>query len=190
MRKWIRLNFAKFLRTFKEDANGSFIYEQRIQDMITAQKQSLEITFHHLSQKLPSLAIWIAEEPECLLPILNEVAWEIIIETYPNFEKIHDKIFVRIKQLPIEDKLRDLRQIHLNSLVKIRGVVTKRSMVHPELTKMYFRCMCGDLKGPIFSNNQWDAKQYLGSCVICQSMSGFTLDEAHTVYRNYQKITV
>ena len=55
------------------------------------------------------MAIWIAEEPSLLIPILSEVACELVYEVYPNYPKIHKEIFVRIKNLPIEDKLRDLR---------------------------------------------------------------------------------
>jgi DNA replication licensing factor MCM2 len=66
---------------------------------------------------------------------------------------------VRIRELPVEDKLRDLRQIHLNALIKIKGVVTKRTNVLPELNKMYFRCVCGDIKGPIFhTQSTYEAK--------------------------------
>ncbi len=63
-------------------------------------------------------------------------------------------------------------------------------MVHPELVKMYFRCVCGDLKGPIFSDVTHDQKQFLGQCIVCQSFGPYILDEATTLYRNYQKITV
>lgn len=72
-------------------------------------------------------------------------------------------IYVRVKDLPVEDKLRDLRQVHLNALIKIRGVVTKRTAVFPELKEMYYRCTgCQDLKGPIYHNGADDPKQYLG----------------------------
>lgn len=60
-------------------------------------------------------------------------------------------MFVRIRDLPVQDKLRDLRQSHLNALVKIRGVVTKRSPVFPELKEMYYECrICLDERGPIY----------------------------------------
>ncbi|MEY3441385.1 MAG: minichromosome maintenance protein 2 [Pseudomonadota bacterium] len=44
-----------------------------------------------------------------MLPILNEVAADIVAEVYPDYHKIHSEIFVRIRDLPVEDKLRDLR---------------------------------------------------------------------------------
>ena len=67
------------------------------------------MTFTHLSQKNPTLAIWLAEEPALMLPILNDVAIELVGEVYPDYYKIYDNIFVRVKDLPVEDKLRDLR---------------------------------------------------------------------------------
>jgi len=72
-------------------------------------RQSIEVNFTHLSEKQPTLAIWMAEEPASMLPVLNEVAADIVAEIYPNYHNIHPVIFVRIKDLPVEDKLRDLR---------------------------------------------------------------------------------
>jgi len=57
---------------------------------------------------MPTLAIWIAELPSGVLPILNQVAFELIIELYPNFENMHKEVYIWIKDLPIEDNLRDL----------------------------------------------------------------------------------
>jgi len=45
---------------------------------------------------------------------------------------IHPEIYVRVRDLPVEDKLRDLRQVHLNALIKFKGVVTKRTGVFPQ----------------------------------------------------------
>lgn len=136
-------------------------------------RQSIEVNFVHISNKQPSLAIWLAEEPASMLPVLNEVAADIVAEVYPDYCKIHSEIFVRIRDLPVEDKLRDLRQLHLNALVKFRGVVTKRSGVYPQYYKMYLRCVCGDLKGPTYHANLQEAKQYAGTCIRCQRMGPY-----------------
>lgn len=88
-----------------------------------------------------------------MLPILNEVTADIVAELYPDYYKIHSEIFIRVRDLPVEDKLRDLRQLHLNALVKFRGVVTKRSGVFPQYFKMFIRCVCGDLKGPTYHSS-------------------------------------
>ena len=85
----------------------------------------------HISNRLPNIAIWLAEEPAKMIPILNDVAADTVAEIFPEYFKIHSEIFVKIRDLPVEDKLRVLRQQHLNALVKFRGVVTKRSDVFP-----------------------------------------------------------
>ena len=154
-------------------------------------KQSLEIVFSNLSQKFPTLAIWLAEEPKLMLDIINHVASDVVSEVYPDYYKIHDKIFIRVKDLPVEDKLRDLRQVHLNALIKIRGVVTKRTQVFPELKEMYYRCQtCQDLKGPLYNNSSDDAKQFLGQCIICQKNGPYIIEDSKSIYRNYQKWTM
>ena len=69
--------------------------------------------------------------------------------------------------LTVEDKLRDLRQMHLNALVNFKGVVTKRSGVFPQFYKMFLRCVCGDLKGPTFHATVAEAKAFVGTCIKC-----------------------
>ena len=58
--------------------------------------------------------------------------------------------------------------LNLNALIKIKGVVTKRTAVFPELREKYFRCgSCGDLKGPLYHNNSEDPLKTLGMCAGC-----------------------
>jgi DNA replication licensing factor MCM2 len=115
-----------------------------------------------------------------VLPVLNEVAKGLTFEINPDYDNIHQDIFVRIKDLPIHDCLRTLRQQQIDVMVNIRGVVTKRSGVFPELMKAYYRCVCGDLKGPIFYNDSSPIQQYLGKCPVCQAAGPFSVDESRT----------
>ena len=125
-----------------------------------------------------------------MFPILNQVASDLVSEIYPEYNLIHHEIYVRIGGLPVEDKLRELRQVHLNALIKFRGVVTKRTGVFPQYQQIFFRCECGDLKGPCFHSDHVEARRELGSCMICQKKNSFTVDEVNTIYRNYQKLTI
>lgn len=86
--RWIRKSFSSFLRNYKDDL-GVSVYEERIREMCSNNKQSLEITFQHLSFKYPFLAIWLAEEPSLMLPILNEVALEVTLELFSDYQLIH-----------------------------------------------------------------------------------------------------
>ena len=106
---FIRNAFNKFLRHFREsEEKDTELYEERINEMCHNNKQSLEVTYNHLTSKMPTLAIWIAEAPAEVFPILNQVAHDLVLEIYPNYENVHSKVFVRIKDLPIVDNLRDL----------------------------------------------------------------------------------
>lgn len=127
-----------------------------------------------------------------MLACFNDVAGFLVNELYPDYHKLHRDIFVRVKDLPVEDKLRDLRQVHLNALIKIRGVVTKRTAVFPELKDLYFKCAnCGDIKGPLLNTSyEQDQKQFLGNCIHCQKKGPYYLEESRSIYRNYQKWTI
>jgi DNA replication licensing factor MCM2 len=188
--KWIRQSFTQFLYAYREEGKAP-VYEERINEMCQDNKQSLHVNFPHLSQKIPTLAIWVAEEPTHLLPILDSVASSVVEELFPEYKQVHEKIFVRIMRMPIEDNLRDLRQNNLNSLIMIKGVVVKRTGVFPELMRMIFKCeKCGTLKEPIEFSRHLDQQPHLGRCGTCQAAGPYTLDDATTIYRNYQKITI
>lgn len=125
-----------------------------------------------------------------MIPILNTVACEIVQEIFPDYVDLYQDIYVRINELPVEDKVRELRQVHLNALIKFRGVVTKRTQVFPQYSQMYFRCQCGDLKGPICDSDPQNAKASLAQCIVCHQRGPYQIDEMKTLYRNYQKLTI
>lgn len=186
--RWIRRNFSKFILEFK-DEHGHELYRQKIDEMCGENKQSLEVSYTHLAENNPTLALWVADEPTVILPVLNEIAFEIVRGKYGAFENVFKEVFVRVSELPIGDQLRNLRYSHLNKLVKVTGVVTRRTGVFPQLKVMVFFCnKCGEKKGPIFQTSHHKAN--IGICGSCQSKGPFTLNQEETIYRNYQKITL
>ena len=187
-KRWILRNFKTFLLEFV-DEQGNKIYQQRIREMCAENKQSLEVSYTHLTQANPTIALWVADEPQVILPFLNEFAFEIVLLQFKSYKNIFEEIFVRIRDLPIGDQLRDLRHHHLNKLIKVRGVVTRRTGVYPQLKVMMFRCTaCGTDKGPIYQNSNIDVD--VGICGACQKRGTLRLNLSQTVYRNYQKITL
>jgi DNA replication licensing factor MCM2 len=125
-----------------------------------------------------------------MIEIFDLVTMKVVLEEYKSYDQIHDEVFVRITDLPISDSLRDLRQIHLNALVKVCGVVTRRTGVFPQLKMVKYNCTkCGHLLGP-YPLNSDQREHHIGSCPECQQAGPFTLNAEETVYRNYQKITL
>ena len=186
---YVKNSFKQFLKLYKDELSDIGIYEKKINDMCKNNKKSIELVYGHLAKTYPSVALWLAERPSDIIPLLNESLLEVVMQLFPQYETVSKEVFVRIKDLPIEDSLRELRQIHLNCLIKIRGVITRRTGIYPQLQKMYFVCTkCGERKGPIIENSFENVQ--LGSCIICQSRGPFTLDQSSTIYRNYQKIVI
>ena len=54
-----------------------------------------------------------------MLEIFDEVAMNAILVYYPNYERIHAEVHVRVSELPLTTSLRDLRRSDLNTLVRV-----------------------------------------------------------------------
>ena len=80
---------------------------------------------------------------------------------FPDYDLIHQTVHVRITDLPIEDPIRDLRQAHVGCLVKVAGVVTRRSQVFPQLKACKYTCThCSYVVGP-FTINEDGGEHYM-----------------------------
>mmetsp|Transcript_26835 Transcript_26835/g.82530 ORF Transcript_26835/g.82530 Transcript_26835/m.82530 type:complete len:421 (-) Transcript_26835:1087-2349(-) len=152
---------------------------------------SFEVSYQSLSSNAPILAIWVADAPRDIIEIFDEVANELVLssEYFPDYGKIRDEIHVRISDLPIVDTLRDLRQNHLNQLVRVSGVVTRRSTVFPQLKIVHFRCLSCDVSlGPFRQNNTTEVRPDM--CPCCQKRGPFRINQEQTIYGNYQKLAI
>jgi DNA replication licensing factor MCM2 len=82
-----------------------------------------------------------------------------------------------------------LLQTHLNMLINVVGVVTRRTAVFPQLKVVHYTCAkCGALVGPFQQTDQ--AEIQIGSCPDCQSKGPYSVSSQHTIYRNFQKMTL
>lgn len=124
-----------------------------------------------------------------MLAIFDEVALAAVLVFFPSYERIHSEIHVRISELPLASSLRELRRSDLNNLVRLTGVVTRRSGVFPQLKYVKFDCRkCGGVLGPFYQDGQKEIQ--VSFCANCESKGPFTVNSEQTVYRNYQKMTL
>lgn len=188
VQRTIRREFKAFLTSYI-DENGSSVYGNRIRTLGEVNAESLEVSYDHLSASKAILAYFLANAPAEMLKLFDEVAMDVVLLHYPDYERIHSEIHVRIFDLPVHYTLRQLRQSHLNCLVRVSGVVTRRTGVFPQLKYVKFDCTkCGVTLGPFQQESNVEVK--ISYCQSCQSRGPFTLNSEKTVYRNYQKITV
>ncbi|KAI9019345.1 MCM2/3/5 family-domain-containing protein [Phycomyces nitens] len=187
-RRTIKREFRDFLQTYV-DEHGTSVYGERIKDMGERNRESFEVNYEHLTQSKAILAYFLANSPIAMLKIFDDVALSVTLLQYPEYERIHREIHVRITDLPALNTLRELRQGQLNCLVRVAGVVTRRSGVFPQLKWVKFNCAkCGELLGPFYQDIHNEIK--IHTCPSCQSRGPFNLNMEQTVYRNYQKLTI
>lgn len=118
--------------------------------MCNNNEQSLEVNLQHLISYQPTLGIMLADEPQQMLEMFNIVLKDVVLVLYPSYDDIHQDLYVRITNLLLDDSLRDLRQSHLGALIRVSGVVTRRTIVYPQLLLILFTCSkCGYNYGPI-----------------------------------------
>lgn len=188
VQKTIAREFKSFLTEYT-DENGTSVYGNRIRTLGEINAESLEVSYEHLSAAKAVLAYFVANTPTEILKVFDQVAMDTTLLHYPDYEKIHSEIHVRISDIPVQYTLRQLRQSHLNCLVRVSGVVTRRSGVFPQLKYVKFDCTkCGVTLGPFAQESNVEVK--ISYCQNCQSKGPFTMNQEKTVYRNYQKITL
>ncbi|KAK5994897.1 DNA replication licensing factor mcm2 [Cladobotryum mycophilum] len=184
----IKREFKAFLTSYI-DSSGSSVYGNRIRTLGEINAESLEVSYEHLAESKAILAYFLANAPAEMLKLFDEVAMDVVLLHYPDYERIHAEIHVRIFDLPVHYTLRQLRQSHLNCLVRVSGVVTRRSGVFPQLKYVKFDCTkCGVTLGPFQQESNVEVK--ITYCQSCQSRGPFTLNSEKTVYRNYQRLTL
>ncbi len=200
-RREIQRRFRAFLRHFTEDEdeterrrNGKGIYEQKIRAMCASNLSTLQVSYMHLMTAEPSLAIWLDQAPKDMLDVLNEAATRHTLMLFPSYNAIKKEIHVRISDMPILDSIRDLRREHLDCLVKVYGVITRRSTVYPQLQLAYYRCSsCKTAQGPfrVEGYGQDAAAAYAPEeCPRCDIAVHFKLDAAMSQYTNYQRVNL
>ncbi|OAL01352.1 MCM-domain-containing protein [Phaeosphaeriaceae sp. SRC1lsM3a] len=186
--KTIAREFKNFLLEFTNE-QGTSVYGERIRTLGEINAESLEVSYDHLVSHKSAVAFFLANCPTEVLKIFDQVAMEAVLIPYPDYERIHSEIHVRITDLPVQYTIRGLRQSHLNTLVCVSGTVTRRSGVFPQLKYVKFDCTkCGTTLGPFHQDSNVEVK--ISFCQNCQSRGPFTVNSERTVYRNYQKITL
>ena len=197
-RKEIQRKFRAFLKHFRPEAadtrrrRGNGLYESKIKNMCAANLSSLTVSYLHMMNAEPVLAYWLSDAPKDMFLVLNEAATRHTLSLFPSYGAIQSEINVRIADVPILDSLRDLRRSHLDCLVKVNGVVTRRSAVYPQLQMAYYLCQsCKAVQGPFRVEGVGrDAKPAEPeACPNCD-IPHFKLHPSLCVYRNVQRVNL
>ncbi|CAD5220408.1 unnamed protein product [Bursaphelenchus okinawaensis] len=186
----IERRFKHFLRTYK-DEKGQLKYIAVIKEMAAHNKESIEVDFSDLAGEggETNICYFLPEAPVQVLKRLDNAATAVVNSIFSWYHKVTPLISVRIRGLPVEEEIRSLRHIHLNTLIKTNGVVTVTTGILPQLTVAKYNCeSCSYVIGPFIQRQDEESKPT--TCPSCQSRGPFSLNVEETVYHNYQRITI
>ncbi|KAL0477309.1 DNA replication licensing factor MCM [Acrasis kona] len=165
-------------------------YISRINQMTEQNMCTLEVDYADIVREDVILSGLLNDLPDEVIRIFDQVAMKVTRQHYPYYERIHKEIFVRISGLPTTDSLRDLRHTHLGQLIRVSGVVTRRTAVYPQLKLVTFDCpKCSTCIGPVIVRDMNKLPKPT-NCPNCLTKGPFQVNQNQTVYRNYQKISL
>lgn len=197
IRRELLKKISKFLETYYDGIGdptkpkSSPLYLSKIKQMCSKNRSSLEVSYEHIRRDACTLlAVWLIDVPKPMLELFDEALRFVVLKRFPHYANLISKeLRTRVMDLPLVDKLRDLRQTNINNLVRVGGVVTKRTGVFPLMTSVAYDCSsCGNLLGPIVCSGGNDIRP--GSCPVCQSTGPFKMNAAKCDYSNFQRLTL
>jgi len=189
----IKRCFQQFLLKFRLEGHPEPRYPDMIRKMAEENQRHLDVHFGHLQQWSAQLALWIAEYPIQILPLLNMTLLSEAARKFGTYralvENEETELRAAIHSFPVREPIRELSTRHLSRLVSVQGVVTKRSKVFNEVKRLYLRCAKCNFLSPAFEvSSDKDLKP--GACIECQSKGPWKVDRQQTLYQNHQKITI
>ncbi|KAI5148975.1 DNA replication licensing factor MCM2 [Enteropsectra breve] len=156
-------------------------YVKAIREMCSTNNESIEISYSDI-QMYPS----VSTEPAVFCEVLDAAITKITLRYFPNYSMIKKAIHGRIVDLPVTESLRELKNVHLNKFVRVRGIVTRRSAIFSMYSLLKYTCLkCNATFGP-FSGK--DLKPQ--TCFACQGRGPFVVNVYETTYKDFQKLTI
>ena len=88
VQRTVKREFRAFLTSYT-DASGSSVYGNRIRTLGEVNAETLEVSYEHLSESKAILAYFLANAPAEMLKLFDEVAMDVVLLHYPDYERIH-----------------------------------------------------------------------------------------------------
>ncbi|MHA1776124.1 MAG: minichromosome maintenance protein MCM [Promethearchaeota archaeon] len=139
-------DFEDFFRNFEEIPN-EFKYRQRISDAYAKSEHHITVLFEDILAFNPQLAHYLKNHPEEALEEASEALKNIIRIDAGGFFNPDEAYFVRISTLnnSNEVSLRRIRSEHVDTLIYVKGIVIRASIIRPQVIRAMFECpICGN----------------------------------------------
>lgn len=181
-----RIYFECICIRFRE--NGELKYYAPIEELINAERSTLEVNFDDVEKYNQNLATTIIEEYYRILPFLCQAV--------SNFAKDRTELkkekecYVSFVEVPTRHKVRDLTTSKIGSLIRISGQVVRTHPVHPELVVGTFVCL--DCQTEIRDVEQ--QFKYTNPTIcrnpVCANRRKFMLEAEKSLFVDFQKVRI
>jgi replicative DNA helicase Mcm len=186
--------FKNFLDGFR-DSGGVRVYDEKIHEMPLSKKRSLIINYDDLKEFNEELTKSLTNNPEDVLFLFNETLFGILARIDVNYAGDIESCFIRISDLNKESlNLREVKSSHLNSLIRVKGIVVRMTSVKPQIKIGRFRCnntsSHSEEKIDIRQRDNFFTKPIRCTNPNCNNTNSFTFLPDESVYRDWQKIRI
>lgn len=159
-----------------------------IQELVQAERSTLEVNFDDVEKYNQNLATTIIEEYYRILPYLCQA-----ISNYAKDRtelKKEKECYVSFVEVPTRHKVRDLTSAKIGTLIRISGQVVRTHPVHPELVLGTFVCL--DCQTEIRDVEQ--QFKYTNPTIcrnpVCANRRKFMLEPEKSVFVDFQKVRI
>ncbi|KAG9394091.1 DNA repair licencing factor MCM2 [Carpediemonas membranifera] len=201
--------FLIFLTFYHEEKRESAFYRDAAQSLFnqadpSSKSPSLEVDLSHMTamhELLPGIAVVDACESmrkliltaaPALIPVLDQAATDFIKRNFPLYASLEEPrpFKVRFTQPENVNRMGDLCQDTVNTLVALDGVISRRSELVPCLVEATFRCQaCGGDAAPVKVTDR-NRVTPPRDCPHCSARNKFRLEQVESRYENFRRITL
>ncbi|CAM9900936.1 unnamed protein product, partial [Ectocarpus fasciculatus] len=130
------------------------------------------------------------------MPFMNKALARLVQEEYPNYANNADdqdapkEFYVSFFNLPLVERVRQLKTNRIGRLVSVSGTVTRSTDVRPELLRGTFTCRkCGLVSPDVEQQYQYTEPT---KCInpACQNSRDWELDMQRSVFVDWQRLRV
>lgn len=178
----------KFIQTFVDPDEGtSPLYLKKIEEMKITDSYNLNIDMRHIERYNSAMYGQFVLFPLEMIQIADSVVKEIYQSLFPGQDDSATNL-VQVRPFHLKDvkPIRDLAPADIDTLVAVRGMVTRTSSVIPDLTEAALRCRnCGHIERLQVANGRINDP---GKCSACNGTNTFDIEHNLCYFTDRQHV--
>ena len=176
-----------FLKTMT-DRSGSYIYRERVSELVAAEGKSLTVDFTDLLRYNEDVANRVLTEPDDSLASFRVAAYETMrSENALYADRVRRELAVRIRAITDLVPLRKVDSSYLDQMLAVSGMVVRTSELRPLMTSAAWTCSNGHLT---YQEQDDMVLKKPPKCELCEEARNFELDRKRSKFVDFQVIRV